>query len=95
MALNPGEEWRVKVLPQAQKELDQLPDSVRLEALNAIQDLADDPFPPDCMPMRGYPYRYRIKLYGNQYRLIYDVSETPKAIKILRVRLRTDAYRGL
>jgi mRNA-degrading endonuclease RelE of RelBE toxin-antitoxin system len=95
MAANPGEEWRVKVLPEAQKELDRLPDSVRLEALEAIQDLAEAAFPPGSILMRGYSHSRRIKFYGNQYRILYHVSESQKTVYVFRVRPRADAYRGL
>ena len=94
MAANPAETWQVKTLPEAQGDLDELPDPVRAEALAAIEDLAADPFPADCIPMRGYPHRYRIKFYGNHYRIIYDVSENQKTVKILRARHRRDVYRG-
>ena len=95
MAANPDEGWKVKVLPRAQKEIDQLPDSVRPEALQAIQDLAEDPLPPDSILMRGYSHSRRIRFHGNQYRILYHVSESQKTVYVFRVRPRADAYRGL
>ena len=95
MADNPAGEWQVRLLRSARRDLAALEDQVCSEALDAIHDLAEDPFPNDCLWMRGYPNRFRIKLYGNRYRLIYDVSQNQKMLKVLRVRLRKDAYRGL
>jgi len=95
MAENLGRPWNVKTLPQGQADLDKLPDHVHAEALAAINDLGTDPFPPDCISLRGHTSRYRIKFYGNRYRLIYEVSPKQRTVKILRARRRTNAYRGL
>jgi len=94
MAGNLAETWSVRTLPEAQSDLDELPDPVRAEALAAIEDLAYDPFPPGSIPLRGHAHRYRIKFYSNRYRIIYDVSQNQKTIKILRARERRDVYRG-
>ena len=87
--------WRVRTRPEAERDLDLLPDAVRSEALDAIEDLAENPFPPDSIPLRGHAHRYRIKFYSNRYRIIYDVLENQRAIRIFRVRPRKDIYRGL
>jgi len=94
MAANPADKWKVKTRPEAQRGLDELPDPVRAEALDAMEDLTYDPFPADSILMRGYSSRRRIKFYGNQYRLIYDVSEKQETIQIVRVGHRRDVYRG-
>ena len=95
MAANPEEKWSVRTLPRAQREIDRLPDAVRYEALEAIQDLAEVPFPPDSLLLRGYSHSHRIKFYGNQYRILYHASESQRTIYVFRVRPRQDAYRGL
>ena len=95
MAASPADTWKVKTRPEAQRDLDQLSDPVRAEALAAIEDLAYDPFPPDSIPLRGHAHRYRIKFYSNRYRIIYDALENRRTIRIFRVRPRQDAYRGL
>ena len=95
MAANHAATWKVKTRPEAGKDLDRLPDHVRSEALDAIEDLAHDPFPPDSIMLRGYSSRYRIKFYGNRYRIIYDMLERTRTVRIFRVRHRKDAYRGL
>ena len=96
MADNPAAGmWKVRTRAEAERDLDLLPDAVRSEALDAIEDLAEDPLPTDSIPLRGYTHRYRIKFYSNRYRIIYDVLEKQRAIRIFRVRPRKDAYRGL
>ena len=95
MAASPADTWKVKTRPEAQRDLDQLSDPVRAEALAAIEDLAYDPFPPDSIPLRGHARRYRIKFYSSRCRIIYDALENRRTIRIFRVRPRQDAYRGL
>jgi hypothetical protein len=47
-------EWKVNHLPSASSELDQLNDSVREQAIQSIEDLAEDPFPVGSIPLRGH-----------------------------------------
>ncbi len=87
--------WTVKVNFHAQSDLDELDDPVRRDALAAIRDLENDPFPTDVVKMRGARNRYRIKFYGNRYRIIYQVSESRQLVIVLRVRRRdADTYSG-
>jgi mRNA-degrading endonuclease RelE of RelBE toxin-antitoxin system len=95
MAENRERPWRIKTLPPGQADLDELPDHIRAEALTAIQDLGADPFPLDCIALRGHRSLYRTKFYGNRYRLIYEVSPQQRTVKILRARPRSNAYHGL
>ena len=88
-------QWTVKVNSYAQSDLDELDDPVRRDALAAIRDLEHDPFPPDVVKIRGANSRYRIKFYGNRYRIIYQVSEHRQLIIVLRVRSRdANTYSG-
>ncbi len=61
-------EWNVEVLPEADRDLRNLPDIVRAEAIEIIRDLAEDPFPPEAMPLRRHKNRYKIKFHN--YRVV-------------------------
>ena len=88
--------WRIAVTASAADELGALPDSVRDEAMQIIEDLAEDPLPPGAEPVRKARNRYRIKFYGYRYRLIYDVSEHQRRVIIGRVRIRDrKTYSGM
>ena len=65
------------------------------EAIAIIDDLAEDPFPPDALKMRRYKDRYRIRFGSEAYRLVYQVDERRSVVTILRVRPRPTAYRGM
>jgi mRNA-degrading endonuclease RelE of RelBE toxin-antitoxin system len=92
--MDPGE-WRVSIRPSAAREIDALGESVRLEAIDAIIDLREDPFPAGSVPLRGYKNLYRIRFYRGQFRIVYLVADSARRVVIERVRQRGDAYAGL
>ena len=95
MALNwlGDESWTPKILAGAKKDLDELPDPVRREALQMLADLLEDPYPPNLEEarMKGYRNRYRLYFYRDRYRFIYEIAEQQRTVRVLRVRLR-DRY---
>jgi mRNA-degrading endonuclease RelE of RelBE toxin-antitoxin system len=88
-------EWRVSIRPSAVHEIDQLDDSVRLEAIAVLADLRDDPFLSGSLLLRGYRNLYRVRFYRDRFRIVYSVSARSRKIVIERVRSRGDAYVGL
>jgi len=87
--------WRSEISNSSQRELDALPDSVWREAVEAISDLAEDPFPSGSIALRGHQGLYRIRIYSGRYRIIYRVSGKQGRVIIKRVRPRASAYQGL
>ncbi|MFN3324293.1 MAG: type II toxin-antitoxin system RelE family toxin [Bryobacteraceae bacterium] len=86
--------WRVEIPKSTVRELDELPDRIWRDAMEAIAALKDDPFPPDAQELRGYPNFYKTRFYRGQYRLIYYVSEKQRRVVIVRARPRGTAYIG-
>lgn len=95
MAISESEEWDIEILPLAYSDLDQLDDSVRSEAMEAIDDLGEDPFTYNAEKMRGWDDLYRIYFSGNRYRIVYRVSEKRRRVIVWRVRPRGSVYAGL
>ncbi len=90
------EPWSAKFRESARKELRELPEQVRLEALGAIVALTEDPLPPDAVALRGHKNRYRIRFYRDRFRIVYDLSYQQRKIIVVRIRPRDpDTYRGL
>ena len=87
--------WEVSLLSSAEREFDGLDDGVRRAAASAISDLAEDPIPFGAVPLRGYRNLYRIRVYFDQYRIVYRLSVKQRKVIIWRVRSRASAYRGL
>ena len=86
--------WRVEFTASAQRELDELPDAVRDDVLDAVLELRDDPFSPDSIELAGHGDFRRIKAYRSEYRIVYRVAERQGKVIIWRVRRRATAYRG-
>ena len=90
--------WIVEFQTDAYKEFRQLDNSVRVQAIRVVQDLAEEPFPEDSIALRGYPGLYRISLlWGRLPHLVQGVREAKKGDRFSRapacvgVRRRTAA----
>ena len=90
-----GTGWTIKILSEAQDDLDLLDDHVRLEAMRTILDLAEDPFPEDSILLERHTNLYRVRCCRERYRIVYRVSEKRRRIVVTRVRPRGIVYRGL
>lgn len=56
-----------------------------------IKALAKEPRPPGCRKITGSRSDWRIRI--GDYRVIYEVDEKKKVVKVMRVRHRREAYR--
>ena len=80
-------EWKTS----AGRELKKLDRSVVPRIVEAVGRLAKNPFPQGCRKLKASGQSYRIRV--GDYRVVYDVAEERRAIQIIRVRHRKDAYR--
>ena len=56
-----------------------------------IEALAKNPRPAGCRKITGSKNDWRIR--AGDYRIIYEIDEREKAVKVMRVRHRREAYR--
>ena len=77
--------YRIKVSPEARKEIKSLPGYVRAQARQLIRALGNNPRPARAKELRDKPNIYRIWLAG-RWRIAYEVDDGLKRIRILRVR---------
>ncbi len=88
--------YDVILLPDAQRDIRDLPARFRFRLLKIIDGLANDPQPPRSKQMRDpLSHMYRIPL--EKYRIIYEIVEDAQEIRIHYVRLKTgpETYEGL
>ena len=85
--------YRIEWKPSAAKEIRKLPKEVIRRVLQAVEDLSLDPNPPGVIKLRGTNHTYRLRI--GEYRVVYTVEESILRIEIVRVRHRSDAFRGL
>jgi mRNA interferase RelE/StbE len=58
-----------------------------------IRSLADNPRPPGCKKLQSPDDLLRVRV--GDYRIVYQVSETPRQVTVVRVGNRSEVYRGL
>lgn len=77
--------YRVKVSPEAIKEIKALPGHVRAQARQLIRALGNDPRASRAKELRGKPNICRIWLAG-RWRIAYEIDDELGHVRILRVR---------
>ena len=75
----------------AEKELSRLSAQVHDRIIAAIQGLANDPRPPGCRKRVGRAHDWRIRV--GDYRVIYEIADTVRVVRVHRVRHRREVYR--
>ena len=87
--------WKVELLKSCRKDYDALSDSVRDEVLSLFDELSQDPFLPEALPLRDHRGFYRIRFYRGHYRMIYRIAETQNKVVVLKISRRSrDTYVG-
>ncbi len=82
--------YRIKILPQAQKDLDQLHSKIFINIKNRIINLARNPQPFGALKLTNEE-GYRIRI--GDYRVLYRIDDKTRVIFIYRVKHRKEAYR--
>jgi mRNA interferase RelE/StbE len=80
-------EWKAS----ASRELKRLDRSIVPRILEAVEHLAQNPFPQGCRKLKGSGDNYRIRV--GDYRVVYEIVAERLLIEIIRVRHRKDVYR--
>ena len=83
--------YRVVVERAAEKDLRRLPLDVRFRVANALRSLANDPRPVGSRKLAGTKHDWRIRV--GDYRVIYEIADSIKVVRVYRIRHRREAYR--
>ena len=75
----------------AEKDLKKLPGEIFQRIITHIKSLAETPRPPGCRKITGTKNDWRIRV--GDYRIIYEVDDNVRVVKVMRVRDRREAYR--
>jgi mRNA interferase RelE/StbE len=79
-------EWK----HSAARELRKLPREAVLRILQAVEQLATEPYPHGVRKLVGSEHTYRIRV--GDYRVVYNVVSSTLIIQIIRVGHRRDIY---
>jgi mRNA interferase RelE/StbE len=83
--------YEVYVEHAAEKDLKKLSAEDFHRIIPIIKALSDEPRPSGCRKITGSKSDGRIRI--GEYRIIYEINEREKAVRIFRVKHRRDAYR--
>ncbi|MGD0349239.1 MAG: type II toxin-antitoxin system RelE/ParE family toxin [Verrucomicrobiota bacterium] len=83
--------YRVFLERSAERDLGRLSSEVHGRVIAAIQELANNPRPPGCRKLVGSKNDWRIRV--GDYRVIYEIADTIRVVRVNRVRHRREVYR--
>jgi mRNA interferase RelE/StbE len=74
----------------AERDLRKLSAEIFHRIIPHIQALADNPRPSGCHKLTGSDNDWRIRI--GDYRVIYEIDDTARTVRVFRVRHRREAY---
>ncbi|NQX00335.1 type II toxin-antitoxin system RelE/ParE family toxin [bacterium] len=83
--------YKLEIKAAARKDLARLQPSIATRIAEAIENLADEPHPAGSRKLKGFEYRYRIRV--GDYRVIYEIRNSILTVFIIRIGHRKDIYR--
>jgi mRNA interferase RelE/StbE len=75
----------------AENDLKRLPTTTFHRIISQIKALAENPRPSGCRKLAGSKNDWRIRI--GDHRVLYEIDEKVKAVRIMRVRHRREVYR--
>jgi mRNA interferase RelE/StbE len=83
--------YEVYVERAAENDLKHLPTTVFHRIIPEIKTLAENPRPSGCRKLTGSKNDWRMRV--GDYRVLYEIDEKARAVRIMRVRHRREVYR--
>ncbi len=83
--------YNVQLMPGAQKDLDSFSGKLLTRLEKAILGLYDDARPHNSKKLSGGGSRWRIRV--GDYRILYEIEEAKKIVKVYRIAHRREVYR--
>ena len=83
--------YNVELMPQAQKDLDHFHGKLLMKFEKLILGLSDNPRPNNSIKLAGGDSRWRIR--SGDYRILYEIDEPDKIVRVWRIAHRKDVYR--
>ena len=83
--------YEVYVERSTENDLKRLPPTIFHRIISQVKILARNPRPAGCRKITGSKNDWRIRI--GDFRIIYEIDEKAKAVRIMRVRHRREVYR--
>ena len=75
----------------AEKDLRRLSEEIHGRVIEAVSALVSNPRPPGAKKLAGSRHDWRIRV--GDYRILYEIADEIRIVRIHRVRHRRDVYR--
>lgn len=85
--------YRVLLERFTEKDLRRLPSDIHDRVIAAIQSLASDPRPVGCRKLSGAKNDNDWRIRVGDYRVVYEIADVVRVVRVHRVRHRRDVYR--
>ena len=83
--------YEVLLERNAERDLKKLPKDIFHRIVVSVKSLAQNPKPQGSRKIIGSKNDWRIRV--GDYRVIYEIDEEGRAVRIMRIRHRREAYR--
>jgi mRNA interferase RelE/StbE len=83
--------YEVHLERASENDLKRLPTAIFHRIIPQIRALAENPRPLGCRKLTGSKNDWRIRI--GDYRVLYEIDEKVRAVRIMRVRHRREVYR--
>jgi mRNA interferase RelE/StbE len=83
--------YRVFLERGAERDLRRLPARIHERVIAAIQLLSENPRPSGCRKLTGADRDWRVRV--GDYRIVYEIDDAAKELRVNRVRHRREVYR--
>ena len=84
--------YAVRITRKAIKAMSRIPRRDRLRLGATIDALTSAPKPANSKPLRGTRNGHRLRV--GRYRVVYTIEKRKLVVRVIRVGLRKDIYRG-
>ena len=83
--------YEVLLEQTAERDLKRLGAEYFQRIIQETKGLADNPRPAGCRKITGSESDWRIRV--GDYRIVYEIDDTARTVKVMRVRHRREIYR--
>jgi len=83
--------YEVLLERRAERDLKKLSQEMFYRIIPKIKVLSENPKPAGCRKITGSKNDWRIRI--GDYRIIYEIDEKEKAVKVMRIRHRREVYK--
>ncbi|MCX7044236.1 MAG: type II toxin-antitoxin system RelE/ParE family toxin [Candidatus Sumerlaeota bacterium] len=82
--------YRIEIEPSAYKELNRLPENIKVNVMRKIRALSEDSRPHGAKKLVGYQNGWRIRI--GDYRVLYAIFDDVLRVLVIKVGHRRNVY---